>query len=582
MTHGRILRRRHAQASLLLPASADPHSRGIGVALLLAASGLALSGCGRRETPVTEGLRTQTLHVGNAIEPQGLDPQTTTGSNDHSIQLALLEGLLVPDPVTGQPAAGGATSWEISPDLLVYTFHLRANALWSDGQPVTAEDYVGSARRALSPKLGAEAGNSFIWLAGARAYLEGKTADFSTVGIRALDTLTVEVRLEEPVPFLLHSIVSASWAPVPLHVLKRHGNPEDRLNPWTRPGNFVGNGPFVLKEWRPNRFIIVEKSPTYWDRDRVRLHRIVFYPIDDIDAEEKMFRTGQLHMTATLPAARMAHWRAEQPEALRIEPQQRLTFVTINPTRAPFTDVRVRRAFALAIEREPLARIVTGQPPPARSFAPPNGVDFEPKPHIEDSAQTAQRLLAEAGFPGGRGFPPVELLLANRGENKMIAEVLQEMWRKHLGVTVTLSIQDWAVYIDTQNAGRHQLAMDGWTMAHPYEFYDLHRTGNTLSRYLWSNADFDQLLRAARSAATIPARNDAYDRLETLLAREMPIIPLVFPVTTLLLHPAVSGFHSNAQSQHPWKYFHLDPAVREGDANHLEAKSSVPSSKSMN
>ena len=518
---------------------------------------------------MAEGLRTQTLHVGNAVEPQGLDPQTTTGAADHAIQLALLEGLLVPDPMTGQPAAGGAKSWEISPDLLVYTFHLRADARWSDGQSVTAEDYVGSARRALSPKLGAEAGNSFIWLAGARAYLEGKTTDFSTVGIRALNPLTVEVRVEEPVPFLLHSIVSASWAPVPLHVLKRHGDPENRLNPWTRPGNFVGNGPFVLKEWRPNRSITVEKSPTYWDRDRVRLLRIVFHPIDDIEAEEKMFRTGQLHRTATLPAARAARWRTEQPKSLRIEPQQRLTFVTINPTRAPFTDVRVRRAFALAIEREPLARTVTGQPPPARSFAAPNGVDFEPKPQFEESAGSAQQLIAEAGFLGGRGFPSVELLLANRGENKMIAEVLQEMWRKHLGVTVTLSIQDWGVYIDTQNAGRHQLAMDGWGLAHPYEFYDLHRTGNTLSRYLWSNAEFDQLLRGARSSATIPARNDAYDRLEVLLAREMPIIPLFFPVATFLLHPAVRGFHSNSQSQHPWKYFHMETVVGDGDAKHL-------------
>lgn len=164
----------------------------------------------------------------------------------------------------------------------------------------------------------------------------------------------------------------------------------------------------------------------------------------------------------------------------------------------------------------------------------------------------------------------------------MIAEVLQEMWRKHLGVSVTLSIQDWAVYIDTQNAGRHQLAMDGWAMAHPYEFYDLHRTGNSLSRYLWSNSEFDQLLRAARSAATIPARNKAYDRLEALLAREMPIMPLFFPVSTFLLHPTVRGFHSNAQSQHPWKFFYLDSAISEGDSNHLEAKPSDPSSKPTN
>jgi oligopeptide transport system substrate-binding protein len=153
---------------------------------------------------------------------------------------------------------------------------------------------------------------------------------------------------------------------------------------------------------------------------------------------------------------------------------------------------------------------------------------------------------------------PVELLLPNREEYKMVAEVLQAMWRKHLGIIVPISVQEWGVYIDSLNAGRYHLAIDSWSLSHPYEFYDLHRTGNTLSRYRWSNEDYDQLLGAARSAVTVPARNEAYGQLERVLAREMPIIPLYFPVSTFLLHPTVRGFHSNRQSQHPWKYFDLE------------------------
>jgi len=315
--------------------------------------------CAKRETTVIAAIRTQTLHVGNGVEPQGLDPHTTTGASDWGVQSALFEGLMGSDPLTGQAVPGGASRWAVSPDLLRYTFYLRPEARWSDGTPVVADDYVRTARRALSPVLAAEIANDFFWLAGARTYFEGKERDFSTVGIRALDSNTLEYRLAEPLPFFLELLRGRMGVALPMDVVTRHGGAEKRGGTWTRPGQLVGNGAFILKEWVQNKNIIVEKSPTYWDRERVRLQRVVFHPIENANTEEAMFRAGQLHGTATLPPARIETWRREQADALWLEPEQRVRFLVANPKRPPLDDARIRRALALA-DRSAAAHARTG------------------------------------------------------------------------------------------------------------------------------------------------------------------------------------------------------------------------------
>lgn len=231
----------------------------------------------------------------------------------------------------------------------------------------------------------------------------------------------------------------------------------------------------------------------------------------------------------------------------------------MNVTRPPLTDARVRRALALAIDRDQLARAMGADLPPARSFAPPNGADFAATPQFKDDPGTARELLAAAGFPDGKGLKPLDFLVPNRGHARLTAEIVQEMWRKQLGVQVTFNVQEWGVYIDSENSGQFDVCYDGWNMSDPFFFYDLNRSGNPMSRYLWSNTEYDDTLRLAARAATIPARHAAYLHMEEILAREMPVIPLHFENVTFLLHPAVRGWHPNWPNNHPWKFLSLEP-----------------------
>jgi oligopeptide transport system substrate-binding protein len=343
-----------------------------------------------------------------------------------------------------------------------------------------------------------------------------------------------------------------------MDLLAQHDATERRNGSWTRPRTLIGNGPFVLTEWSPNKVIVVEKSTTYWDRAHVHLERIAFHPVENADTEEKMFRAGQLHKSYNLPVTKLDAWRRDHPAALRLEPEQRNRIVVVNVKRPPFTDARVRRALALALDRDQLARAVGANRPPARSFAPPDGTEFQAIPQYEDDIGTARALLAEAGFPDGKGFKPFEVLFPNRGNARLTMEIVQEMWRRNLGLAASLNQQEWSVYIDSENNGQYDVAYDGWNMSHPHLFFELNRTGNPMSRYLWSDPDYDAALHEAARAATSAARNTVYARMEAILAREMPAIPLHFEVQTFLMHPAVHGWHGNLPNNHPWKSVSLE------------------------
>lgn len=527
------------------------------VATALAAL-LLLPGCAKRETAVEAGIRTQTLLVGNFAEPQELDPHTTSGVPEYRIQKALFEGLIVQDPATGQPAPGVASSWEVSSDRLTYTFHLRPEARWSDGRPVTASDFVRSAQRVLTPALGAAGVEMFLRVAGADNFAKGQERDFSQVGIRALDAQTLQVTLARPVMHFLDMVVTNSWFPVPVEVVARHGGMERRGSPWTRPGNLVGNGPFVLTAWKPNAHVEVTKSPTYWDRDHVRLQRIRFLPTEDTGTEERMFRAGQLHMTITLPPSKVGVWRRDAPRVLQVQPMQGNATVVFNPTRPPFTDPRVRRALALAIDRDRLVQVVGAGQTPARNYTPPNRVDYVPADAFRDDPAEARRLLAEAGFPGGQGFPRVEVIFCDVQQARLVLEILQEMWRNQLGIAVGLAKQEWSVWLNSWKTGQYQMNCIGWEFCSLPRFFEVHGTGNPLSCTLWSNADYDRLLLAASAAMSIPERNAIYGQLEAILAREMPAIPLFFGVATYLKHPAVHGWFASPDYQTSWKQVWLE------------------------
>lgn len=518
-----------------------PRSVGLAVGLLFAT---LLAGCGRRETPVESGIRTATLHYGNGAEPQELDPHLTTGATESAIQRTLFEGLVVPDPQTARPIPAAATGWTSSPDGRVVTFTLRPDGRWSDGRPVTAEDFVRSFRRLFTAALGAEFATEFYFIRGAREFHRGETADFATVGVAAPDPLTVRFTLIDPVPQFLPLLFSSAAMPVPAHVLERHGALAKRGTPWTRPGNLVGNGPYLLKEWVPNQHVLVTRNPDYRGPSAARLEAIRFYPVEQADTEERMFRAGQLHHTYHVPAAKIPALRREQAASLRSAPENRNYYYVFNVNRAPFTDVRVRRAFALALDRGQLvARVLQGGQQPARRFAPPAALETPIPEQFSDDVEAARALLAAAGFPGGAGLPVVPLLISNNERNRLLAEAAQEMWRRHLSVRVEIVGQEWKVYLDSLKQGDYHLSYDGWGFSTAQQFYSLLTTGNSASYNLWSDPAYDRLVAAA---AADPARRSAlYAEMENHLARVMPVIPIYFNVSNHLVHPAVEGWHPN-------------------------------------
>ena len=274
-----------------------------------------LNACGGdSESNVTMGNRDGVLHFGNGAEPQDLDPHIVTGVTEHHIISALLEGLVVKNPQTLVPEPAVAESWTISDDGKTYSFSLRENARWSNGDPLTAEDFVWSWWRGLLPQMANLYAYMYFPIKNAEAFYKGEITDFDKVGVKALDDRTLVVTLNNPTPYFLQLLDHPSMFPVHRTTIEKFGKPGERGSLWTRAGNFVGNGAFSLKEWQLNKVLVVEKNPRYWDADVVRLNEIRFYPIENLTTEERMFRAGQLHRTEEVPLEKVASYRQRKTQ----------------------------------------------------------------------------------------------------------------------------------------------------------------------------------------------------------------------------------------------------------------------------
>ncbi len=534
---------------------------------LLLFSALVLAGCARKDSATTtasgsDSTPRKVLHYGNGAEPQDIDPAIVTGTPEYRLLQTFSEGLVSEDPDMNI-IPGAAERWEISSDGLTYTFHLRADGKWSNGEAVTAQDFVDSFHRVLTPVLGCQyAYMLFNHVQGAKAYYDGKTTDFSTVGFAAPDSHTLVIRLTQPAPFFLHALNHYAWYPVPIAIVKKFGGLTQRSTAWTRPENFVGNGPYVLKKWIPNQIIVAERSPTYWDRASVKIDEIDFYPVELADTEERMFRTGQLDITNEVPLTKLAVYRREHPESVRVDPYDGVYFYRFNVLRKPFDDVRVRRALALSVDRESLVKNVTlADETPSYNFVPPNLLGYRSEHTFKADIAEARRLLAEAGYPDGKGFPHVELLYNTLEKHKIIAEALQQMWRKNLGVDITLVNEEWKVYIDDQHSKNFQFQRAGWIADYvdPHVFFDLWETGGGNNDSNWGNPDYDRLLHSSLSAPNNAARYAIYQQMEKILIDEMPVIPLFNYTRARLISPRVKGFYSTPLDNYPWKYADLVP-----------------------
>jgi oligopeptide transport system substrate-binding protein len=522
---------------------------------------LLVAGCGKRETPVEEGLRTKTLLLGNLAEPASLDPQIVNSLTDMNVLMALFEGLTALDEKTSQPVPAVAERWDVSPDGLVYTFHLRADARWSNGDRVTARDFAFSFERMLLPKFAAEYSYMLWPIKNAEAFNAGKLTDFAQVGVSAVDDSTLRVVLERPTPYLPSLAAHNTWLPVHRATIEKFGRVDDRLSRWTRPENLVGNGPFTLSEWTPNARIVVTKNPKYWDAAHNGLERVIFFPTENAETEERNFRAGQLHVTFDLPKAKMAGYRAQSPDALRTDPLLNITYLNFNVTKPPFTDPKVRRALTLAIDRETISRtVLNGAWPAARSFTPPgcNGYVAPTQP-AHDFAE-ARRLLAEAGFPDGKGFPVVPVQVLNDANQPRIMEAIQAMWQRELGVNITIEPSEQKTWLQNQQSMAHTAATLAWNgdFADPVTFLALLTTGNGNNWTGWSNREYDALLEQAANTADPHARFETMQKAESLMLDAAPVAPLFYKAKNYLIHPAVKNWEPSPLGLHRYQLIRLE------------------------
>lgn len=519
-----------------------------------------LSGFGNRRERVDAGVRDQVLHIANGTEPEDIDPHLTTGVTEFNIQLALIEGLVSENPRDLTPEPGVAKSWEISEDGTIYTFHLR-DARWSNGDPITAEDFVLSYQRALSPRLANEYAYMLFYVVNAREYFNGELDDFGQVGLEALDEKTLRITLNHSTPFFLSLLNHHSWYPVHPPTIRKYGGFDDRRNEWTRPGKFVGNGPFVLEQWKINNVLVVRKNPNYWDAARVRLEKIYFYPIESLDTEERAFRVGQVHKTNKIPLSKIPGYIERDAPELLNAPYLGTYHYMFNTSLPALQDKRVRKALNLAIDRESIVRNVTrGGEKAAYSLVPPGCAGYDSRHQVEYNIEKARKLLAEAGYPGGKGFPEYSILYNTLESHKTIAEAIQQMWKNNLGINVKLENQEWKVYLNSKTEGDFEMVRFGWIgdYVDPNTFLDLYtrESGNNNSNW-WSD-DYDELLAEANRTGDPEKRFELMQQAEKILLDELPIMPIYYYTSTYLLDPRVKGWYPTLLDHHPYKYVYLE------------------------
>ena len=527
---------------------------------LLAA--LFLNACGSSENNVSIGNREGVLHWGNTSEPQSLDPHIATGVPESKILFAVAEGLVSKDPATLEIVPGVAERWDISDDGLSYTFYLRKNARWSNGDPLTAEDFIWSWWRGLQPALG----NLWVYMLApiknSQAYYSGEIRDFSEVGIEALDPYTLRITLENPTPYFLQLLDHNALYPVHRATVEKFGRADQRGTRWAYEGNLVSNGAFRLVEWKINRHVMVEKNPYYWDADNVKLNRIYFYPTENITTEERMFRAGQLHYTYEVPVDKIAAYRQQHDDSLQIYPYLGSYFYRFNTKLPHLKDPRVRRALAMAVDREQITdKVLKAGQFPAYAITPPGTMGYQPQSNLRFDPEGARELLKQAGYPNGDGLPRLEILYNTQEEHRKVAVAIQQMWKQYLNVDVELVNQEWKVYLDSETNGDFQLSRASWIgdYVDPNNFLELWLCGGGNNRTGWCNEEFDQLImQVAPKANSHEERMAIFQRAESLLLDDMPVLPIYVYTTKHLINPAVKNFPHNILNQPSFKQIYLE------------------------
>jgi len=504
------------------------------IVLILCATALWVLASARPPHPSDESTFRMTL----SNEPPTLDWNLATDSVSFDVLINLMEGLTEYDEHL-RPRPAVARSWEVSSDGRTYLFHLREDARWSDGKPVTAGDFEYSWKRLLDPKTAAEYAYFLYDIEGAEDYNTGKTDRPESVGVRALDNRTLQVRLRKPIVFFPSIVTFMVTYPMRRDIVEKFGER------WTEPGSIVTDGPFVLDEWRHEYKLSLRPNPYYYGT-RPALDRVVMFVVNETTTALTLYETGDLEM-ATLPPEAMSVYRGK-PEYFTA-PILRGYYYGFNVLKPPFTDPRVRRAFSMAIDRKEFPAILKRGEIPASFWVPPGMPYFNSAIGLPFDPDTARGLLAEAGFPGGRGFPAVTASFNTSPENSLIAENLQAQWKRNLGIQVLLDNQEWKVYLKRLQTDPPPLFRLGWGADYPDpdNFLNLFTSTSGNNRTRWKNNRYDELIRSAAADPNPLRRQKAYDEAQRILLEEdAAIMPLFVATQNWVIKPYVRGLRINA------------------------------------
>ena len=506
---------------------------------------LGQAGCFQRHEPAD-------FVVINGPDPESLDPAIITSQADGRIVSALFDGLTRFNAVTAHAEPALAKRWEISGNGTVYTFHLRDGLKWSTGERITAHDVVYSWRRAINPDTASDYAGMLFYVKNAEAINSGKLTDLSRLGVRAIDDKTVRVELTAPTPFFLELCAFWALAVVPEKAITQHGDQ------WCLRQPLPVSGSHTLEFWHVRDRVRLRKNTHYWDADNTRNNVVDFLPVEAPATAINLYEAGQADIIwdKSLVPTELLDALSQRPDYHKFD-YLGSYFVRFNTTKKPLDDPRVRKAMALAIDKAGLvAKYTKGGERLANHFVPPGTGNYTSPSGPAHDPGLAKRLLAEAGFPEGKGFPTDFEYLFNSSEvNKNIAVELQRMWHETLGIQVKLRQAENKVYLAAQSALDYHVTRSSWIGDYndPNTFLDMFMTQNGNNRTGWSNAGYDRLIRLANATTDPPKRNALFREAETILiADELPIFPLFFYVGINIYHPdRIGGIHPNILDIHP-------------------------------
>lgn len=487
----------------------------------------------------------QVLVRNNGSEPQSLDPHKIEGVPESALARDLFEGVTIVGP-DGEILPGSATSWE-NKDFTVWTFKIREGAKWSNGDPVTAQDFVYSWQRLADPNTASpyESYLQYAHIVNIDDIIAGKKKA-TELGVKALDNNTLEITLSEAVPYLPKLLAHSSMSPVNQKVIEKFGEK------WTQPANFVGNGAYNLKDWTVNERIVLERSPTYWDNKNTVIDQVTFLPISSEVTDVNRYRAGEIDMTySNLPIEFFQKLKKEIPDELRISPYLCTYYYEINNEKAPFNDPRVREALKLSMDRDIITYKVKNQGDiPAYGFTPPftDGIK-ESKPEWfanwtqEQRNEKARQLLEEAGY--NKANPLKFKLLYNTSDlHKKVAIAASSIWKKNLGADVSLENQEWKTFLDTRHQGTYDVARAGWCADYnePSSFLNMMLSYSSNNTVHYKNTEFDALIKESLRVKSDDERAAIYQKAEGILDKDSAIVPLYYYVNTRLVKPYVGGY----------------------------------------